>query len=154
MTAPLPLSGLQNLSGAGATDINAFQRTLNRLALLCTATSDLAVSAFVRLLQSFASIPYPYFFKCSKEREVSSTLGDMLSSGYYAWDTQEMVERGSIECSAEVEAVHTDSDTDVTKVVTVTAEAVPDNAETAVQLTEFRVANNRHSDLLVKANLK
>lgn len=114
--------------------------------------SDLVVIGSVQFLQRFASPLYRYLFRCSDESEVPFTIGDMLPSGYYAYDTQAIIARNTIECSDKVEASHADVDSDVALLVTAPINAAPDDAGTAVQLTKFNVAHSGHSDLLVRAN--
>lgn len=76
----------------------------------------------------------------------------MLPFGYNAWDTEALVVRRASNWSAEVDDSHTDGDYEITHVFTAPSEATSDNAVTAVQLTEYNVANYPHTGGFVKAS--
>lgn len=76
----------------------------------------------------------------------------MHLSGYYVWDTHEMVTRRAIHRFKEATPCHADMNNNVVHGVTVSTEAAPDNAGTAVRVSELNVAHYRHSNLLLSFN--
>lgn len=76
--------------------------------LSTTSEADLVHIGSINVGDHFASLPYPYYFRCGDETEIPASIAKMVPSGYYVWSTEGINLETSIDTSGKFVTLRVD----------------------------------------------